>query len=358
MKKVYLKAYMAKNLGDDLFLKMFADRYGDNNKIYLYANFDYKKMLNNKVVTCKNIFTILFNKTLKFITKQRRDIQSIFYKNTDLFVHIGGSLFMEKTDPNYKENARKEYPENTKYYILGSNFGAYKSKEFKETYKDIFMKAQDVCFRDEYSYNEFNDLETVRFASDIVYGLDVSKVKKEEKQRVIISVIDCETKIGKEYKKEYNDKIVELVKFFVAKNYEVTLMSFCKIENDEKAIEEIYNLLEENIKEKVDKYFYDGNIEEALNVLGQAKVIIGSRFHANILGLVLNKTILPIAYSDKTLNALADIGFKGKIIDIRNLKEFEIMNLTEEDLNYKISIEEQIKSSQKQFEILDKELLK
>ena len=358
MKKVYLKAYMAKNLGDDLFLKIFADRYGEKNKIYLYANSDYKKMLDNKVIACKNIFVVLFNKILKLVTKKRKDIQSIFYKKTDLFVQIGGSLFMEKTDPNYKETVKIEYPQNVKYYILGSNFGPFKSEEFKNTYKEIFENAQDVCFRDEYSYNLFKEMQNVRFTSDIVYGLDVSKVKKESKRKVIISVIDCNTKVGKQYKEEYTKKIIETIQVLIDKNYEITLMSFCKAENDESAINQIYDLLNENAKSKVDKYFYNGNINEALNILGQSEIIIGSRFHANILGLILEKTVIPIAYSDKTLNVLKDINFKGKIIDIRNLKEFNPDELTQEDLEYKITIKDQILSAQKQFEILDKELLK
>lgn len=356
-KKVYLKAYMVKNLGDDLFLKMFVDRYGDKNKIYLYANSDYKKMLNNKVTICKNVFTILFNKTLKLITKKRRDIQSVLYKNTDLMVQIGGSLFMEKSDPNYKETIKVDYPQNTKYYLLGSNFGPYKSEEFLNTYKEVFKKAEDVCLRDEYSYNLFKDLDNVRYTSDIVYGLDVSKVKKTDSKKVVISVIDCATKIGNEYKANYKQKLKETIEQLVSKNYEIVLMSFCKIENDEIAINEIYDELTTDLKDKVSKYFYNGNIEEALNILGDSSVIIGTRFHANILGLILGKTIIPIAYSDKTLNALKDINFNGKIIDIRKLDEFNPDELNEDSLNYKISVTKQIESAQNQFEILDKELL-
>lgn len=358
MKKVYLKAYMAKNLGDDLFLKMFADRYGDKNKIYLYSNSEYKKMLNNKVISCKNIFVVLLNKILKLVTGKRKDIQSLFYKKTDLFVQIGGSLFMEKTDPNYKETVKIEYPQNVKYYILGSNFGPYSSEEFRNTYKEIFERAEDVCFRDEYSYNLFKELKNVRFTSDIVYGLDISKVKKESKKKVVISVIDCDVKIGKNYKESYIRKIIETIQVLINKGYEITLMSFCKEENDEKAIDEIYNLIDENMKLKVDKYFYNGNIDEALDVLGQSEIIIGSRFHANILGLILGKTIIPMAYSDKTLHVLNDINFKGKIIDIRNLEDFKPKELTDDYLNYTINIDDQIISAQKQFEILDKELLK
>lgn len=356
-KKIYLKAYMVKNLGDDLFLKIFADRYGEKSKIYLYAGSEYKKMLRGKVVTCKNIFTVLFNKTLKLLTKKKKDIQSFLYKKSDIVVQIGGSLFMEKTDPNYKETVKIEYPQDTKYYILGSNFGPYKSDEFLNTYKEIFKNAEDVCLRDEYSYNLFKDLPNIRYTSDIVYGLDTSNVNKTNGKKVVISVIDCDVKIGNGYKKDYQLKLKETIEHLVNKGYEIVLMSFCKLENDEFAIDEIYNKIDDNIKNKVSKYFYSGDIEEALNILGESEVIIGSRFHANILGLLLGKTVIPMAYSDKTLNVLKDINFKGKVIDIRELNEFNPKDLRDEELSYKISVDEQIKSAKEQFKMLDKELL-
>lgn len=356
-KKVYLKAYMMKNLGDDLFLKMFVDRYSDKNTIYLYTGSEYKKMLNGKIIACKNIFTILFNKILKLITRKKKDIQSILYKKSDVVVQIGGSLFMENSDSNYKENVKIEYPHNSKYYILGSNFGPYRSETFLNTYKEIFKNAEDVCFRDEYSYNLFKDLSNVRYTSDIIYGLDISRVKNVNNKKVVISVIDCDTKVGNEYKNDYEEKIKETIYYFISKGYEIVLMSFCKLENDEIAITDIYEKLDTNIKNKVSTYFYRGNIEEALNILGKSSIIMGSRFHANILGLILEKTVIPIAYSDKTLNALKDINFQGKVVDIRKINEFKPEDLSDEDLNYKISVKNQIKSAEKQFEVLDKELL-
>lgn len=356
-KKVYLKAYMMKNLGDDLFLKMFVDRYGDKNKIYLYTGSEYKRMLDGKVVACKNVFTVLFNKILKLITRKKRDIQSFLYNKSDMVVQIGGSLFMEKSDSNYKENVKIEYPNNSKYYVLGSNFGPYKSEDYLDTYKEVFRKAEDVCFRDKYSYDLFKDLSNVRYTSDIIYGLDVSKINKINNKKVIISVIDCDTKIGNEYKNDYEEKIKETIYYLTNKGYEIVLMSFCKLENDEIAINDIYEKLDTTIRNKVSTYFYRGNIEEALNILGESSIIIGSRFHANILGLILEKTVIPIAYSDKTLNALNDIDFKGKIIDIRKINDFVPNDLSDEDLNYKISVQNQIKLAKEQFKVLDKELL-
>jgi colanic acid/amylovoran biosynthesis protein len=79
--------------------------------------------------------------------------------------------------------------------------------------------------------------------------------------------------------------------------------------------------------EKFEKYCYRGNIEEALDTIGDSQVIVGTRFHANILGFLMNKVVIPIAYSDKTTNVLSDLKFSGKIFDIRFKEGLSFDNL-------------------------------
>lgn len=353
-KKVYLKAYTKKNLGDDLLLKIFFDRYGKENKIYLYTGNKYKKILSKNVITLKNIFTIFLNKLLKLFSKGKYDIQFLIYRKVDYVVKIGGSIFMEKYDKSNKENINLEYPQNKKYYIINSNFGPYETNEYYKAYFSVFKNAEYVSFRDKYSYDLFKELPNIRFGADIVFGFDTSNINIKSRKRVIFSIIDVEKKISSKYKEGYEKKILELVSFFKEKEYEILFMSFCKDEGDEKAIN---NILKQISNEKIEKYFYRGNISEALNVLGDSSIIIGSRFHANIIGLTLNKTIIPIAYSDKMINVLNDIKFAGKVIDIRKLNLFNVNDLNDDDLKYKLPIQKQQKLSESQFEKLDLELI-
>ena len=132
-------------------------------------------------------------------------------------------------------------------------------------------------------------------------------------------------------------------------------MSFCKYEGDEQAIDDILNSIgENNIKNNINKYKYSGNIDEALFVINSSKIVVGSRFHANIIGLTLGKKILPIAYSDKLINALNDMGYNGEIFDIRNNKKTNIEKYIESNLNCKNSISNLRKQSTNQFKLLDK----
>ena len=81
--------------------------------------------------------------------------------------------------------------------------------------------------------------------------------------------------------------------------------------------------------ENIDLRLVDYDIEEALNIMGDCQIVIGTRFHANILGLLLGKTVIPIAYSDKTIN---EVLMSNNIIESGKLDEI----LNENDYSYKI----------------------
>lgn len=334
--QIYLNAYLEKNFGDDLFVKIIVDRY-KNHTFYAISN-SYKTIDNLQI----------YKNTLKMRILNKLGLKEKVYINSkDISVSIGGSMFIEGLSPI----ERKKIYGNNPYYILGSNFGPYKTEKFYKKGYELFKNAEDVCVRDKYTYNLFKDLPNVRYAPDIVFTLDTSKIKISEEKKAIISVIDCENKLGKQYQEKYENMIKEMIKFFIDNGYKVALMSFCKRENDEIAIERILNNLDENTKQQVQKYFYDGNVEEALNYIAQSQIIVGTRFHANILGLLLRKTVIPIIYSNKTTEFLKDIKFEGKTIDIKGDCKF---NLTLEDLKYKKDVTKEIEKAQGQFKALDK----
>lgn len=349
MKKIFLKAYLNNNLGDDLFVDIITKRY-PNTEFHMFAYKSVDTQFNENVKLHNSKTDKLINKSIKAITLNKTNLESIYMKKCDATVLIGGSMFIEKRhkklDSKLKDN---------KFYIIGTNFGPYETNEFKEYYTDLFGHAQDVCFREKNSYDLFANLKNVRYTCDIVFGLKLDETEIKDDKNVVISVIDCDKKGEPKNKEQYEKLILELIRMFANLDYKITLMSFCKNEGDEDAIKTITDKITDNtIKEKINQYNYNGNIEEALNVLQKSSIIVGSRFHANVLGLVMNKAILPIAYSDKTINTLNDIGYKGKVIDIRKLEQFEIDQLTKEDLTYKLNIDDFRSKSEEHFKQLDK----
>lgn len=329
--KVYINAFLYNNLGDDLFVDVLTNRY-PNAKFYTISSF-YKNK-NIKVYSNKYINKLLKNEFLK---------KFLIIKKCDAIVSIGGSMYIEgKSKSKINEFKGKDY------YILGSNFGPYQTQDYYNTNYDFFKNAKDVCFREKYSFDLFKDLPNVRQAPDILFSLNTEEVKNTYRKRVIISVISCKQKIGK-YQEAYENKIIELIKYFKEKDYEVCLMSFCKIEGDEDAIKSIVDKCDVDVQ----TYYYRGNRQEALNVLADSQIIVGSRFHANILGLVLGKTIIPLSYSKKTNNVLKDIGYTGKIINISDIDKWDINSLTQEDLELKYEVDKHKKDALKHFEVLD-----
>jgi len=340
--KIYMKAYLAQNLGDDLFVKILVDRY-KLHKFYAISNGykSYKKYFSNlKVYSNSYLYRLI----------RKFKLEKFLANRCKLVVTIGGSMFMEESELDKK---REFLLGKNKQFILGSNFGPYKTQEYFDIVKKAFSKAEDVCFREEYSYNIFKDLPNVRVAPDIVFSMDTSNVKITNRNRAIISVISCDYKFNGKYVEEYEEKIIELIKFLQEKEYEICLMSFCKKEKDEEAIEKILKKCPVNLKEKIQTYYYRGNVEEALNIIGDSKLVIGSRFHANIIGMVLGKAIIPILYSDKTKHVIEDMGVDVKMMDIRDMDKFNIKEITEEDLNNVIDVTKQKEESKLQFEKLD-----
>lgn len=336
--KIYTDSYFSKNLGDDIFIDILTKKY-PKHKFYSISNIKKGyKTPNLKVICNKYIY--------KFLKKFQ--LEKYLANMCDIVLTIGGSMFMENND-----NDRDFSLGKNKRYILGVNFGPYKTEKYYQNIHNMMSKLEDVCFRDKYSYNLFKDLPNVRYASDIVFALDTSKVKITNRKRAIISIISPKDKLDEKYQETYENKMIELIKFLDGKGYEICLMSFCKFENDEQEIENIINKLPKTYRDKVERYCYNGNIEQALNVLGDCQLIIGGRFHANILGLVLGKSILPVLYSDKTLHVLQDMEINVPIIDIRKLDEFDVKSLTDEQLNTHFDVEKQKKDAQRHFEKLD-----
>lgn len=348
MKNVKLNMYLKENLGDDLFLKIILERY-PNTIFHIQSNINYK---NTFIKNYKNvkIYSGIKNKIINFIyliTKQNKKMFHYIKNKCDLMITLGGSMFIEKN--RSRESLKQELDslylkDNKTYYIIGSNFGPYHNDYYKEAYEEIFKKACTVNFREEYSYNLFKNLDNVKFYPDIVFSLDIDEIAIKNKREVTLSIMNIK-------KESYFKKMIEIINYFLSQKYKINLISLCKYEGDEKAIKKIMKKLN---NKNISTYFYRGNINEILKVIANSHIIIGTRFHASILGLLFNKTVIPIAYSNKTLNVFKDLNFKGKIIDINKIEEFNVSDLTEEDLSYKLEISQTKLESHKHFKELDK----
>lgn len=73
-----------------------------------------------------------------------------------------------------------------------------------------------------------------------------------------------------------------------------------------------------------------------LKNIKRCRAILGIRFHSTILALRMGIPVVPIAYSDKTKNALDEIGYSGKIYDVNNIDTDEVLRSILNAVPYKL----------------------
>lgn len=359
MKKVFLYAYDKVNFGDDLFIRTIVNRY-PNIQFFLWSD----KLNQSVFKDYKNLKVIDKESKFNYFLKKIRPSLSARYqeeikKKCDAIIYIGGSIFMEY--PSWKNIANwwKYQNNHYKFYVLGANFGPYKTEEYKDTMNNIFKDLEDICFRDKYSYKLFDTVKTVRYAPDILFSYPMLKVKNKKKQ-IFISVINCDCKEDgkfKQYTEKYEKIIVTIINNFLKDGYKIKLVSFCKMEGDEKTAYSIKKAFINHAQYKdIDILNYCGeNYKDIIKELARSEYVIATRFHAIILSLVAGQKVFPIIYSNKSKNMLSDIGFSGEYLDLSELDRFKMeqiyYNLKEE---IKIDISEIIKDSEQHFQKIDK----
>lgn len=351
-----LYAYTTFNLGDDLFIKILCERYPET-KFLLYAPKEYR-ILFNKI---KNLSVIpsdsLIIRGINFFLRSfkiKGSIRRMVAQKCDAGVYIGGSLFMQGEDwLQGLENVREMRHSNKPFFLLGANFGPFKDEEFYLKYKNEFKEYTDVCFREKYTFELFKDLGNVRMADDIVFQLNVEEFEHAENNIVISVIKPSYRKHLLNYDDIYYKKIRDISIYFIESGYKVTFMSFCDFEGDNEAINEIINLIPSEYLAKIKKYPYKLNIDEAINTIGKADFVLATRFHSMILGWVCNKPVFPIVYSDKMINVMKDVGFKGLYTDfnsIGSLKPEEVFTSMETNI---IDVKTNVENAEKHFQKLD-----
>jgi colanic acid/amylovoran biosynthesis protein len=377
--KVLLKLYAELNIGDDLFLRIILDRY-PHISFYLNAKKEYnviaKEYKNLTVFQSDNTKTrnISFKiykrceRTL-FPQKYKKNLQKDILNNTlnvirevDMFVSIGGSVFMQpKKLPAYADiEYYKIIQENIKYtFFIGGNFGPYSDLYYKKSYDEIFRKAIDVCFRENYSKGLFEKLENVRYAPDIVFSLGEEVYDffdKEDRIKRSIGFCIINPKSGNKNidTEEYIHNYSLLISKFIEKKYSIKLFSFCGKGKDENVINRIYNKIKS--KDNIKKLFYSGDINNFMKEYASVESMFCGRFHSMILSMKLDQKIYPVIYSDKMMNVLKDIKYEGKYVYISDLGKLKLEEIEKDLYNNHFEISSEIKDAEKHFLVLDKYL--
>ena len=178
---VFVYAFLDLNVGDDLFVRKLVASYPDVHFLLL-AKKPYKRMLAaypNVTVYESDGFWLSGSKKLGIYEQLRWRIAH----ECDYAVYIGGSIFIEYSDWKDQHSWDRELYHNDRLFIMGCNWGPYRTEQFKDNMRSVFSGVRDICFRDKFSYDTFSDLPNVRFAPDILFGQDWSAYAGKEEKR-------------------------------------------------------------------------------------------------------------------------------------------------------------------------------
>lgn len=327
-KRILIQGYFNDNFGDDLIISSFVKRMSgrDFELIFLDNRLGWLKAYNSnvKIPVCLVLMNKIQNKLIahlpeklkKVIRKQNtRMINTFIKKQIDVEIQIGGSLYQEnaKLAQINRERRMSENELNNlnntilkPRIVVGCNFGPWQTEFFFEFYKAYFERCKCVYFRDTASFNLFSQLSSCKLATDTAFITNVDIPLNSIEKKVVISVMDLESKFGKETNENYLCNLCEIIKLYHLKGYKTTLVGFCESEGDIIAINNILSRLQGIT---IDTVVYKKNIDRILSEFASAEIVLATRFHAMILSWLLKKKVYVFAYSKKIINFAYDNNF-------------------------------------------------
>lgn len=384
MKKVVVKYYSLLNLGDDLFIILLAKKFPNvsfrliGNPLYIFKIKGRPKNLKpqyikNLLLTSSGFLSCRFPVLEKFYNRFEKALKS----HADVFLQIGGSIFMETSKKEYSdylnpkeevsfENAmqdrksklNKAFIDNKSSIIMGANIGPVYTESYLQYTREIISNCSFVCVRDLYSYAFCRDLDNVVYAPDIIFNLkyENTNFKNEDRKSIVFSIINAKDKPELKLQAEKYFKFIANAIDELSTEYNIELVSFCEREGDMEGIREIYNQLSCSCNQSnIRLHKYNGNVEEIINIFKNCDYVVASRFHSMILGLLFNKPIFPICYGAKMIHYLNDVEFNGKIGTPKNLDQLNTDDLLSNlRNNYICDCKEHEENAYLQFEVLSK----
>ena len=302
MKRVYVRAFCQSNLGDDLFVLQLAKRYPET-KFYVYAlGANQNAFLGQHNIVLPSKWDRVHRKLTHSLHLSREE--AFDGQGLDGTVVIGGSILWEGADIDFARSG-------TPCYLIGANCESGYSKAFSERLRQSLSKTAGCCFRDQFSKALFSDLPNVSCAPDVLYGWMPRQVHQAG-TGIGISLVSAKGCFQDPAMLDcYYRAVAELCDLCAQQCIPVRLFGFCTVEGDGAAIAEILRRVHR--PETVETCLYQGNPERMLYELNKCETILATRFHAMILGWVLDKNVVPILYSEKQTHVLKDAGFEGPL---------------------------------------------
>ena len=321
--KILLDGYADNNFGDDLMLTLAAKGLAEHE---LYTPYEEANIENVQYTTARNGFDVYLKVTGSgFLI---HNIKGIFYRMRDI----------------QRENGYAK-----KKAVINCNISPFVNKTAEIVIQSQLKGYNYITVRDEHSH---------RYISK-----NAPKVKCEKYPDMVFAMPDemipdvpCENALGIAIRNGTDCGELAKIADGYVKNTGNKVKIFCfdsGKENDALSAERMYRSVKYG--DKVETVVYK-NIPDMLAEMKKCSIILGVRFHSNVLAARMGIPFVPMAYSDKTVNALDEIGY---IDEIYNYKSFNADVVIDRILNAKpFKLDDEIIISAQQHILRFKEYIK
>lgn len=326
--RIYTVAYLDRNLGDDLMLRLMAKSMPQHD-FYLYID---KRSNMIPFMNLKNVHStdIAFDK-------------SFDPKKFDGVVVIGGSIFMLLRRLYAIERLRDKIPVFRKIRkaglplaTVGCNLGPFRDAWCERVACLELGMSGHITVRDSKSFETMKKHGyNVRLFPDMLFSLDVPYAPPTHREKILGISAYRSTMLGGECM-DYYESMAETADCFVDKTGgEIRLFAFdCEGENDICAAYTIRRLMKH--KRSCEIVVYDGDTDEFINKFDGCSSMIAARFHSMVLAQIMGIPVLPMVYSNKMTDTLDDLHYSGVRLEygkpIPNVDEITQLLLAHENL--------------------------
>lgn len=251
------------------------------------------------------------------------DLQSVSdYVHADLVVSTGGTYLTE----NYGlwtniRDYRFTLAAGARLVFFTQTLGPFTRPEYRKAFTDIFNRSDAILLRDQRSKRHVLELSIPE--SKVTLGKDAAFVIEPDgpvsypgRLRIAVSVrtlrffSDSERSLADQYRSSVSEMVISAVRNHGA---EVVFLSTCQgipeyWTDDTRLADEINNALPEDVRRSV---VVDRQFRQPLDIVGAYQgfdLIIATRMHAAILGLVAGTPVLGIAYEFKLEELFHQLG--------------------------------------------------
>ena len=295
MEKVLLGGYFGfENIGDDAILLSEINFLKKENFIPIILTKSDKKIFNEESIDRYNFLKII---------KLKNQFNS--------FILGGGGILQDSTSFRslfyYLSLINLMKFLNKKVILLNIGIGEIKREISKKLLLKTLKKCDLIIFRDEYSYNFFDDLSNKFISSDSSFYLNFQKKEKED---LILVSLRYFKNLDLNKFKIFIDRLKEKISL----NFEFIVFSKEEIE-----LAKYLNL----------NYFHSKNPVETIEKISTSKFLIGTRYHSIIFSILTETPFIGLIYDIKVKNLIDDLGLNNLIYpddEVENWIEIFIKN--------------------------------